>query len=74
MTRMQDIEASIGEHNAPAVAFFASKLQNQFVQCQNGRMQSFSTMADNNGRLGRFSDDSFYHGSSLSRFQVRRFS
>jgi hypothetical protein len=67
---MEHIEASIGEDNPLAVAFLASKLQNQLIERQNGRMQSFSMMAQN-GRLEKFSKALFYHAAGLGRFKVR---
>jgi hypothetical protein len=67
---MEHIEASIGEHNPLAVAFFASKLQNQLIERQNGGMQGFSIM-DQDGRLKKISKALFYHAAGLDRFEVR---
>jgi len=68
--RMEYIEASIGKHNPLAVAFLGPKLQNQLIELKNGRMQSFSMMAQN-GRLEKLSKGLFYHAAGLGRFEVR---
>jgi hypothetical protein len=64
---MQKVETSVGENDAPPVAFPRAKLQNEFVKCQDCGMQRVSMLACD-GANANPSEIQFYHAACEGRW------
>jgi hypothetical protein len=63
---MKQVKAAVGENDAAAVAFVASKPQNRFVQSENCRIQRVSMQARKIGDTAE-SENLVYHAAALCR-------
>jgi hypothetical protein len=67
---VQDVEATVGEHHAAAVAFLAAKPQNRLVQCENCRtVQGISMQAQRRMRT-TLPEPLVYHASEQQCLQA----
>jgi hypothetical protein len=71
VARMQDIEATVGEHHAASVAFLAAKPQNRFVQSENRRtIQGISVQAQRRKKM-TLPESIVYHANTRWRLRAR---
>ena len=68
VARMEQVEATVGEDDAAAVAFLAAKPQNHFLECEDRRSQRVSMQErTSDSRLEKL----VYHAQERRRLQAR---